>query len=303
MASPLCTAYGGTPTINGVNVPNGDTVDVALADHAGVRTWTLQVIGTSAGVSVYDLSVNAVAKTATFTSPDPSGTVILKSTINGGYGPDGQLDPSLSCTFGIYVLSSGTTRLLAVNETTEGNAAYGWTASINAGLALAGNAVQYGGDIGGTLVTPRLVAINAHYFTTNADVVRGDGSMGAVPSAALPLAAAGARGGVSLPSTPTGLFLRDDGGWGPQGLATVAIANADTTLSAGQAACGILVFTGALTAYRYVTLPLTAGRAWWVINTCSGAFGLNFRGPTGGYCTINNAARGMIVTDGTAFFA
>ena len=42
-------------------------------------------------------------------------------------------------------------------------------------------------------------------------VILGDGSFGNVPAAALPAPAAGAKGGIALPSSPTGKFYRDDG--------------------------------------------------------------------------------------------
>jgi hypothetical protein len=134
-------------------------------------------------------------------------------------------------------------------------------------------------------------------------VMLGNGLAGNVPAVALPAPAAGSKGGVALPASATGLAYMDWGGFGTAGVAAIANGNADQTLSTGQASNFVLIFSGALTAYRYITLPLTGGRSWWVINNCSGGFGLNFRGATGGYATIGSGAKGMICTDGIAFFA
>jgi hypothetical protein len=134
-------------------------------------------------------------------------------------------------------------------------------------------------------------------------VMLGSGLAGNVPADALPAPAAGSKGGVALPASATGLAYTDYGTFAPSGLQVIANGNADQTLTSGQYAAGVLIFSGALSDYRYITMPLTAGRSWWIINNCSGGFGLNFRGATGGYCTIGSGAKGMIVTDGTAFFA
>jgi hypothetical protein len=252
MASPLCTAYGGTVTTNGVNVSNGDTVDIVLVDHAGVRTWSLEVVGVSDGLDPagFPITIDQTTKTATVTSPDPWGTLLIRSTVNGGIGPDGQVDPSLSYTFGIYVPANGIyvpangKRLIATNETIESNAASGWISTINAAIA--------------SIPTP--------------------------------------------PATPTGLRLSDDGSWSGPGFVSIATGNADVTLNSTQYRNGVLRITGALTANRTVTFPLTAGRAWWIINDCTGAFGLVCKGSTGTGVTVPNGGRATVATDGINFY-
>jgi hypothetical protein len=48
---------------------------------------------------------------------------------------------------------------------------------------------------------------------TSSNIVRGDLTAGSVPAAALPAPAASTRGGIALPASSTGLFLRDDDTW------------------------------------------------------------------------------------------
>jgi hypothetical protein len=242
MASPIVTLNGGS-SANGINVSNGEWVNVALVDRAGVRTWTLQAVGLSDPTIDPTIVLDPVAMTATVTSPDPWGTVIVRSTVNGGIGPDGQVDPMLSCTFGIYVPCNGK-RLLATNETIESNAASGWIGTINAAIA--------------SIPTP--------------------------------------------PATPTGLRLSDDGSWSGPGFVSIATANADVTLNSTQYKCNVLRFTGALTVNRTVTFPLTAGRAWTVINDCTGAYGLVCKGSTGTGVTVPNGGRATVATDGINFY-
>ena len=138
MASPNCTvadgAGGAQATTNGVNCTPGNTVTIALTSTAGVSSWSLSCIGgdeltTPATVNA-GLTVNSGPKTATFTAPAQGRALIFQSQVNSGL-TNGVTDPTQTTTIGIYTLTSGGIRVIADNETVEGNASYGWIVPFN----------------------------------------------------------------------------------------------------------------------------------------------------------------------------
>jgi hypothetical protein len=140
MTSPICTVQDGAgapqATTNGANVTNGNTVTVALVSNAGVNTWTLQCIGTddlnAAAAINAGITINALAKTATFPAPAIGSGLIFQSQVNGGLGSNFTIDKTLTTTFGIWTLTGGGYRVGVQNETFEGNATYGWLTKVNA---------------------------------------------------------------------------------------------------------------------------------------------------------------------------
>ena len=140
MASPdpTCTVADGAgaavSTLNGVNVGAGDLITVALSNSAGVNAWSLIVASTDELSTAPALTINSLAKTATFTAPAAGSAVRLSSTVIGPTAPGN------ATTFCIYVLTAGGKRVLAANETTEGNAAAGWIATVNPGIRTGGGA-------------------------------------------------------------------------------------------------------------------------------------------------------------------
>lgn len=140
MPSPICEvkvgagAYG--PTTYGIDSPSSTVVVIRLVSQADVRTWECSCITTddlsnSATINA-GLVIDALAKTATFTTPLGLGRVYrFRSRINGGVDPNGIATPSYSTTFAIYVLTSGGVRCIAVDETTEGDPIFGWVAPLN----------------------------------------------------------------------------------------------------------------------------------------------------------------------------
>ena len=133
--SPL-VLIDGQPQIDGYNASAGQTITVSLASSAGVYAWNIICIGTddvntTAAVNA-TLSINQASNLATFTMPASAGSaVIFKSTINNGVDVNGLVQLNYSTTFGVYVLSADGFRLGAQNETTEGDAVYGWLSKIN----------------------------------------------------------------------------------------------------------------------------------------------------------------------------
>jgi hypothetical protein len=132
--SPACTVNAAATT-NGVNVTASSTVTIALADASGVKQWAISCFGTDDGhlpaVISASLTVDYVAKTATFTAPAAACALLFQSVVNNGKDGNGNVDPTRATTFGIYVLTAHSHRLAAFGETLEGNAAFGWVAKFN----------------------------------------------------------------------------------------------------------------------------------------------------------------------------
>lgn len=146
MTSPTCTVNGNT-TGNGVNVAANSTVTIAIFDTAGVTSWSLRCISTdenhAAATISAGLSINQITKTATFTSPNVTtgAALIFESEVNGGLDVNGRKDPTLTTRFGVFVLTSpGSLRVGAFDETTEGDASFGWTSKFNSAVRAAGTA-------------------------------------------------------------------------------------------------------------------------------------------------------------------
>lgn len=164
MVSPLCEVKDGAgayvSTTDGVDVTPGNTITIHLIDTSA-DTWSISCVYTDdlsdAATVTSGLTINTVAKTATFTAPSAGRAYIFRSVVNNGVA-NGRNVSSYSTTFGVYTLTSGGFRVLASNETTEGDATFGWISNYNAlvrgGGSLAGgsdNQVQYnnGGTLGG----------------------------------------------------------------------------------------------------------------------------------------------------------
>lgn len=139
MTSPACQVKDGAgsyvATANGVDVTPSNTVTINLISSAGVSTWSITCITTdelsNAATVTSALSVNSVAKTATFTAPVAGRAYRFQSTINGGIGPDGVYLPAYTTTFCVYTKTADDFRVGALDETFESNTTNGWTAAIN----------------------------------------------------------------------------------------------------------------------------------------------------------------------------
>ncbi len=82
------------------------------------------------------------------------------------------------------------------------------------------------------------------------------------------------------------------------GRLALAMSDANTTLTAAQARCDILEFTGTLTAARNIVVPL-AVRQYTVFNNTTGGFGLQFIGASGTGVTVAAGKRAIIYAAGT----
>jgi len=142
MPSPQCTVSdgGGAPqsTTNGTIGTPGNTITVALVSNAGVGPWTLVCYGTdetnAAATVNAGLTINALAKTATFTMPAAGSALLFRSTVNNGLGANQLNDPTAVTTFIVQSLTAGGYKVGAVNELLESNATYGWLVKLNQAL-------------------------------------------------------------------------------------------------------------------------------------------------------------------------
>jgi hypothetical protein len=141
MPSPICEVKDGagayTSTTSGKNVTPANTVTIRLASTSGVGPWLIQCITTDntsdAAAVTASLTVDQVAKTATFTAPAAGKAYRFKSTVNNGIDANGIAQASYSTTFGVYTLTATTParRVLAVDETFESDATFGWSGTVN----------------------------------------------------------------------------------------------------------------------------------------------------------------------------
>lgn len=132
MPSPLCTVQDGAaaPVLatSAVDVTPGNTVTIALASAAGVDVWDITCITTdetnSAATVQASLTINSLAKTATFPAPAVGSALLFQSLINRGNdanGPNG----TYKTTFKITTRTAGGFRVGALDEQFENDASFG----------------------------------------------------------------------------------------------------------------------------------------------------------------------------------
>lgn len=125
--------------VGGVTMTSGSTIIIRLADQTGVNTWTIECLTTDdtsvAATVTASLTIDHTNKTATFTAPTTAGkTYRFRSVVNGGVDVNGVVQDSYTFTFCLYRLSATSKRVLAADETFEGDATFGWIKIVNAGL-------------------------------------------------------------------------------------------------------------------------------------------------------------------------
>lgn len=134
--SPICLVQDGAGpfvgTNNGVDVTPNNTISIMLQDTTDAVEWYLEVFGTdelSTTPVLTDVGVGGLVTTpstvVTFEFPNNTGRAFgFKSTVTGTGGP-------LETTFGIFSLTSFSTRVGFVTETREGDLDFGWATKLN----------------------------------------------------------------------------------------------------------------------------------------------------------------------------
>lgn len=84
-----------------------------------------------------------------------------------------------------------------------------------------------------------------------------------------------------------------------EGYLSIAMSDANTTLTAAQFVNRVLRFTGTLSAGRDIVLPLTAGAVYVVINGTTGGFALTAKGSSGSGIAVGAGKTAMVMCDGT----
>lgn len=155
MPSPTCLVNG-LATTNGVDVTKNTTVTIQLADTAGVITWEIECIGTddlhtTAGIGSTLVITDITNKTATFHMPDDFGvSCIFQSRVNNGVDLNNRVQLSYTTTFKVATLINSN-RTIAVNETMESNATFGWAKPVNQIIrASLSSEIDFQGDVSGS---------------------------------------------------------------------------------------------------------------------------------------------------------
>lgn len=93
-------------------------------------------------------------------------------------------------------------------------------------------------------------------------------------------------------------------GWQPEdaGSVSVAMSNANVTLTSLQASKSIIFITGTLTANLNLVLP-TYVRQWLVVNRATGAFAVTVKTSAGNGVAVNTGSTQQVYGDGTSIFA
>lgn len=154
MTSPICLVNG-LSTTNGRDVTKNTTVTIQLADTAGVTTWEITCIGTDdlhTTTAINDtLEITDITnKTATFEMPDDNGvSCIFQSRVNNGVDLNGRTQVTYTTTFKVATLINSN-RTIAVNETMESDATFGWAKPVNQIIrASLSSELDAGGDLSG----------------------------------------------------------------------------------------------------------------------------------------------------------
>lgn len=131
-ASALCevkvNSGAWTATTNGIDVVPGDDVYIRPASLAGVGSWVVTCWSTDETTSPATINalVTSTGYEATFTVPEGAGKAMLfRSTV---------VSPSnvtTTASFGIFAPADSGRRVLALDQTYESNATYGWAAEHN----------------------------------------------------------------------------------------------------------------------------------------------------------------------------
>lgn len=143
MPNPTCTVNG-SPTP--ADVGAGTTFTIALASTAGAAFWSIHATTTDelndATTVDATIDVDMGAKTATCTAPAGLGSAVIFTSVVGvdglGLDADRVRQPSYTTTFKVNVRTAGGLAVIALDETFEQSADFGWISEQNAIIRSAG---------------------------------------------------------------------------------------------------------------------------------------------------------------------
>lgn len=127
----------GSGTQQGTDVDAGSLVTIQLADQASVSWWELYCTRTDDEHTpdAIVLSIDQTTLVATFTAPADVCALQFLSIVNRGLDVNEVAQSDYQTTFAVYVPYADTSpvplRLAFSDETTEGDAAFGWTSKWN----------------------------------------------------------------------------------------------------------------------------------------------------------------------------
>lgn len=129
MANPN-VLVNGSSTLNGIDVDEGDVVNISLIEDAGVNYWELDLWSSNRDIDLElvksTLVINQITKSATFVFPSSKGIILVKSIVNSGLDKNGVSRPEYTSNFAINCRYNGL-RFFAPNETYENSASHGWS--------------------------------------------------------------------------------------------------------------------------------------------------------------------------------
>jgi hypothetical protein len=169
MPSPICLVNNESTT-NGVDLNAADYITISLANKTGVNSWKLTCIGASEGVNpvsiTEDLTYRKYSNTYTMFMPRSPSALIFQSTINNGIDNSGNFQNTYTTTFGAFIKNEDGYRLIAVNQTFEGDSEFGWIKDINSIIAVGINktgdldldSLNTTGDISAASINTNIIA-------------------------------------------------------------------------------------------------------------------------------------------------
>ena len=167
IASPVCTVNNtalATSGTTGYNATSGSTITIALANSAGVSSWSISA--TSADdVTSSNGNLTAINNSKLF--PTPYSATFILPAISGGRGcsiqftsiVNGGNSPGTKVTFGVFVLNTNGTRLWFGGESLESDATVGNAAGLNTLISAVGASATAAGDVTGLITTNTVVKI------------------------------------------------------------------------------------------------------------------------------------------------
>lgn len=268
LPSPVVLVNGSSVS-NGINVAANSTVTITLANSTGAKNWQINVLSTDDSSSAASIAATlnptgGPAGSVTYTQPNHACTVVLQSIVgvNGlGLDANSQAQSSLTTTFEVCTLTGSALRLVALNESFEGNAAFGWIVKLNAAIvAFASGGAPAGTGYthvtGGAWDTPS----NNLSLATGLTVT---GTTSLTGATTMTGALTQSGGAFSLTGSAASTITTAAGGLTLDASAGVSIANSTATAGVliGRAAmaAGVVIAAGAASSFRVTGATLTLG--------------------------------------------